>query len=108
MHNFNSVVNENNKPDFIVTPNGTVLPTKGDLNLVYTQTPTNRGGDWFQIYNDHTHDGLSPHTHYSEVHTENGRIIRERRYRGTTAEDIDNADKLIREGKLRQRKNKKD
>lgn len=84
------------------------MSAKENIDLVDTNIPTNKGGDWFQIHNDHKHDDLSPHTHYPEVNNNNGRVSRERRYRETTAEDIDYADQLLKDGSMRQRKNKKD
>ena len=99
--------NEFRKADYIVTPNGTVMSTREDINLVDANTPTNQGGDWFQIHNTHEHDGLLPHTHYPEVNNDNGKGNRERRYGETTAEDIDYADKSLKDGTLRKRKNRK-
>lgn len=50
-----------------------------------------------------------PHTQYPEANNNNnGKGNRERRHRETTAEDIDYADKSLKDGTLRKRKNKKD
>lgn len=43
------------------------MSAKENIDLVDTNIPTNKNGDWFQIHNDHKHDDLSPHTHYPEV-----------------------------------------
>ena len=90
---------------FLVTPNGTVVDTTKNIDLV----SNSNNGDWFQIHFDHEHDGLSPHTHYPEKNiAPNGRESTVRRYKATTAEDIDFADKKIKDGEMRQRNGRKD
>ena len=104
-----NVVNSNIKIDFIVTPDGTVMPTNKDYNLVDSQIPTNQGGDWIQIHNTHMHDGLTPHTHFPEISIgENGHGKTNRRYKATDASDIEYVDKVIRDGSMRERVNKRD
>ena len=98
-------------PDFIVTPDGTVLDTSKDYNLVSTTTPTNEGGEYLQIHNSHEHEGVTnPHTHKPEVNTnpQTGITSSERRTTNTTAADIDYADYAMQSGTLRERKNRKD
>ena len=86
--------------DFIVSPQGTVVPTNEDINLVSTSDDNN----WFQIHFKHEHDGLNPHTHFPEKHDKNTK----RGYKATDANDLDYADKMLREGKMRHRKNRND
>ena len=56
-----SVLPPNTKPDFIVTPEGTVMDTSKNYNLV----GSGEQGDWFQIHNyGKPEDGFGfPHTH---------------------------------------------
>lgn len=97
------------KIDFIVTENGTVMPTNKDFNLVDANTPTNMQGDWFQIHNTHGHGSLgTTHTHYPEINTYGNVGSTVRRDISTTAEHIDKADSLIRSGAMRERINRKD
>jgi len=101
----------NQKPDFIVTPEGVVMDTSKDYNLVSTQTPTNQGGEYFQIHNTHSHGGIEgPHTHRPEVNTNpaTGVTSAQRVTTPTTAADINYADLTMREGILRERTNRKD
>ena len=86
--------------DFIVTPEGTIVATNSDLNLVSTTDDKS----WFQIHFSHEHDGLKPHTHYPEKNDKNTN----RRYRETTADDINFANKMLKENKLRHRNGRKD
>jgi len=91
------------KPDFIVSPNGTALPTNKDFNLVDSNK---KGGDWLQIHNKHTDakvDG-SPHTHFPKQHGKS----RTREIKRTDGGDIDRADSALRNGSMRQRKNRGD
>jgi hypothetical protein len=98
------------KPDFIVTEKGTVMPTNKDFNLVDTRIPTGKeGGDWFQIHNTEGHGTLgNPHTHYPEINTNGNVGSTVRRDVPTTAQDIDKADDLLRNGTMRERINRKD
>ena len=66
-----SVLPPNTKPDFIVTPEGTVMDTSKNYNLV----GSGKQGDWFQIHNyGKPEDGFGfPHTHKSQLNT-NGTI----------------------------------
>ena len=99
----------NNKTDFIVTPNGIVMPTNKNYDLVDSKTPTNQGGDWIQIHNTHLHDGLKPHTHFPKRNiAENGRVRVDRKYKETDIKDIEYVDKVLRDGTMRERVNKKD
>jgi len=91
--------------DYIVTPNGTVVPTNTDINLVSTTTPTNQGGDWIQTHFNHTHDGMRPHTHYPERHSGGSTT---RGTRPTTASDLDFADQQLKDGEMRPRNSRKD
>ncbi len=61
------VTKSTGKPDFIVSPNGTTMPTNKDFNLVDSNK---KGSDWFQIHNKHTDAKVngSTHTHYPEQH----------------------------------------
>jgi len=94
------------KADFIVTPNGVAMLTNKDYNLVPS---TNEKGDWIQIHNKEPHDNLLPHTHFPEISTGgNGHTRVNRRYKATDAEDIEYADKALRDGSMRERINKRD
>ncbi|MGN6186977.1 MAG: RHS repeat-associated core domain-containing protein [Thermoanaerobaculia bacterium] len=89
---------------FLVTPSGTILPGGKDINLV----PTATGTDWLQMHDTHVH-GTQPHTHRPELHVgPNGEINVERTDNPTTAEDIDEADKRVKDGGLRPRANRDD
>lgn len=102
---------DNPTPNFIVTPDGTVMDTSKDYNLVSTQTPTNEGGEYFQIHNTHPHENIEgPHTHRPEVNTDpiTGTTSSKRVTTPTSAADIDYADAALRDGTLRERKNRKD
>ncbi|ASP38602.1 hypothetical protein CHH28_07895 [Bacterioplanes sanyensis] len=97
------VVTKETKPDFIVSPNGTTMPTNKDFNLVDSNK---QGGDWFQIHNKHTDakvDG-SPHTHYPKQHANS----RTREIKSTDGADIDRADQALRDGLMRERLDRKD
>jgi RHS repeat-associated protein len=93
---------------FITTPQGVTLPPNQDFNLV----PTNRGanGAFLQIHGTHADNGVKPHTHVPQVHinrkTGRGRTVRTDR--STTAQDINRADRELREGKMRRRENRND
>ena len=76
------------KADFIVSPNGTVVSTAKDINLV----STSNDGKWFQIHFTHDHDGLNPHTHYPKQNDKN--VTRE--YKPIDAEDLDFADEKLK------------
>ena len=95
------------KADFIVTPKGTVMDTSMDYNLVSTTTPTNQGGEFFQIHNSHPHKGNTPHTHKQQVNTNpvTGVSSSKRIDNPTTAVDIDYADSVLRSGTMRIRIN---
>ncbi|WP_456295099.1 hemagglutinin repeat-containing protein [Vibrio sp. AK197] len=97
------VTKSTGKPDFIVSPNGTTMPTNKDFNLVDSNK---KGGDWFQIHNKHTDAKVngSPHTHYPEQH---GRS-RTREIKTTDGSDLDYADNALRNGTMRERKNRGD
>ena len=86
--------------DFIVTPSGVIIPTNRDINLVSTSDD----GYWFQIHFEHEHAGMKPHTHYPKKHDRN--ITRE--VRETTVEDIEFVDTVLKNGTMRNRKNRKD
>ena len=106
-----SIQQINSKPDFLVTSEGVVLPTNKDFNLVSTSKPTNQGGEYLQIHNGHEHYGVNnPHTHKPKVNIDpvSGKSSANRLPSNTSAEDINYADMMIREGKLRPRANKKD
>jgi hypothetical protein len=97
------VAKSGGKPDFIVSPNGTTMPTNKDFNLVDSNK---KGGDWLQIHNLHTDakvDG-SPHTHYPERHDLNTN----REIKRTDGADLDRADNMLRNGIMRERKNRSD
>nr|WP_255324585.1 hypothetical protein [Budvicia aquatica] len=91
------------KPDFIVSPNGTVMPTSKDVNLVDAQQ---EGGSWFQIHNTHNDMKVNsvPHTHFPTIHLKS--IVRE--IKKTDGADLDKADKLLRDGTMRERIGRKD
>jgi len=95
-----------NKDDcFIVSSKGTVLPPHKDYNLVDSNIPTNQGGDWLQIHRNHSHKQMmNPHTHYPQLHNQRRQLMD----RETTGTDIDNADTLLRNGSMRQRRNRQD
>lgn len=79
------------------------MPTNKDFNLVDS---SNKGGDWFQIHNKHTDakvDG-SPHTHYPKQHDRN----RTREIKRTDGTDLDYADNMLRNGTMRERRNRRD
>ncbi len=91
------------KPDFIVSPAGTVIPTNKDFNLVDSHK---KGGDWFQIHNNHNDAkvGGSPHTHYPLQHGHS----RTREIKRTNGADLDKADSALKSGAMRVRKNRRD
>ena len=86
-----------------MSPNGTTMPTNKDFNLVDSNK---KGGDWFQIHNKHTDAKVngSPHTHYPE---QDGRS-RTREIKTTDGSDLDYADNALRNGTMRERKNRGD
>ncbi len=92
------------KPNIITTGSGTSLPTNKDFNLVPTKKGSSDGQQWQQIHSTHDHGHGTPHTHVPKELP--GKNIRETR--PTTAGDIDNADKLIRDKQLRERSNRSD
>ncbi len=99
------------KPDYIVTPEGVAMPTDKDFNLVSTTTPTDKGGEYFQIHNQHTHGNLNnPHTHKPQINIDpvTGIGSSKRLDIETSATDINYADKAMRNGSLRIRFGKKD
>ena len=93
------------KPDFIVTPNGTVMDTSKNYNLV----GIGEKGDWFQIHNfGKAESGVGfPHTHKPQMNTDGIHVSFNRIVSDTSAEDIDNADKLLRNGIMIIRKGKR-
>ncbi len=97
-----SVLPPNTKPDFIVTPEGTVMDTSKNYNLV----GSGEQGDWFQIHNyGKPEDGFGfPHTHKPQLNTNGTNTSYKRVVSNTTAADIDNADELLRTGKMTFRK----
>ena len=96
-------------PDFITNSEGVTMSTSRDYNLVDTQTPTNRGGDWMQIHNTHEHGGVSPHTHQpGPTNTGAGGQSRARETQATTGRDMTRADTRLRSGELRERRNRRD
>jgi hypothetical protein len=74
--------------------------------------PTNTGtkGDFLQIHGTHADSGVKPHTHVPEVHvnpaTGQGRTVRTNS--PTTSQDINRADKELRDGTMRKRQNRDD
>ncbi|HKO54600.1 MAG TPA: RHS repeat-associated core domain-containing protein [Thermoanaerobaculia bacterium] len=95
----------------IVTPSGVILPGGKDVNLVPTAEGAAEGTGWVQIHDSHAHPkntGAQPHTHYPETHAGDGKASIDRADRPTTADDIDQADRNVRDGKLRPRKDRKD
>ncbi|HEV7920876.1 MAG TPA: RHS repeat-associated core domain-containing protein [Thermoanaerobaculia bacterium] len=92
----------------VVTPTGVILPGGKDVNLVPTAAGASDGTGWVQIHDSHPHDGAQPHTHYPETQTGDGKTRTTREDRPTTADDIDEADQNVKDGKLRPRKNRQD
>ena len=85
----------------VVTPQGTVLPSGKDYNLV-----SDDARKWFQVHGSHDHKPYGrPHTHAPEVHQRpDGTAGTTRRVeRATTAEDIDFADRALKSGEMRLR-----
>lgn len=70
------------------------MSTNQDFNLVSTTIPTNQGEEFFQIHNNHSHRGNTPHTHRQQVNTNpvTGVSSSKRVDNPTTAVDIDYAD----------------
>lgn len=97
-----SVLPPNTKPDFIVAPEGTVMDTSKNYNLV----GSGEQGDWFQIHNyGKPEDGFGfPHTHKPQLNTNGTNTSYKRVVSNTTAADIDYADELLRTGKMTFRK----
>ena len=101
----------NTNPNYIVMPEGVVMPTNQDFNLVSTTTPTNKGGEYIQIHNQHTHGNLNnPHTHKPQINVDpvTGIGSSKRLDIETSARDINYADKSMKNGNLRIRFGKKD
>lgn len=97
------------RPDFITNSQGVTMSTSRDHNLVDTQTPTDRGGDWMQLHNTHTDRGISPHTHEpGATSTGAGGQSRPRETRQTEGSDMTRADTRIRNGELRERRSRRD
>ncbi len=95
---------------FRVTDDGVVLPP-GDHNLVPTAPPIKGDPKWLQIHQTHGHGKLpTPHTHRPRVHRGPDGKTRSvtRKESGTTADDIREADRRLREGEIRWRRNRKD
>ena len=93
----------------IVTPDGVVLPGGKDVNLVPTAQGAAKGVPWTQIHDGHDHDGMRPHTHDPKEHrSPDGKVDVKRDPHPTTAADIDKADKRVKDGDLRPRRNRKD
>lgn len=97
------VAKSGGKPDFIVSPKGMTMPTNKDFNLVDSNK---KGGDWFQIHNKHTDAkvGGSPHTHFPKQHGGS----RTREIKRTDGGDLDYADNALRNGTMRERRNRGD
>jgi len=91
------------KPDFVVSKNGTALPTNKDFNLVDAKK---KDGDWLQVHSTHTDAkaGGNPHTHWPTRHN-NSRRRETARSDGT---DLDLADDSLRGGTMRERTNRSD
>ena len=109
--NKNIINSTKNNPDFIVTPEGVVMPTNRDFNLVSTTVPTNKGGEFLQIHTQHLHKKLTnPHTHKPQFNVDHATGIEssKRLDAETSVDDINYADKVLRNGKLRIRSNRKD
>ncbi len=88
--------------DFVVTPNGTVMDTSKNYNLV----GSGEKGDWFQIHNygkEHGNLGF-PHTHYSRVNANGVYTSVSRLDQQTSTVDIDYANELLETGKMILRK----
>jgi hypothetical protein len=94
------VHNACSKPDFIVTPNGTAMPTNQDFDVFKPGADITDPDKWFSIHNTHPHGGMSPHTHYPQIDinptTGVGRTTR--MTRPTVADDIDLIDERLRSG----------
>ena len=89
------------KPDFIVTPNGTVMDTGKNYNLI----GSGMQGDWFQIHNIGKPEDVGfPHTHSPQLNTDGQHTSYNRVVTSTVADDIDLADHLLRTGKMTFRK----
>ena len=85
------------KTDFIVTPNGTVMDTSKNYNLIGIWEK----GDWFQIHNIGKQEEVEfPHTHTPVLNTDGIHISYNRVVTSTIAEDIDLADYLLRTDKI--------
>lgn len=103
--NTTNKIDEVIKPDFIVTPKGTVMDTSKNYNLV----GTGEKGDWFQIHNlGKAEDGVGfPHTHRPQMNTNGIHVSYNRVVSDTIAEDIDYVDELLRNGVMTIRKGKR-
>lgn len=87
------------------------MPINQDFNLVSTTLPTNKGGDYLQIHNSHTHGTLTnPHGHKPQVNinpnTGVGNTIR--KDFEVFSDTINRADKELRDGTMRIRTGRKD
>ena len=72
--------------------------------MVTTKKSAKQGNDWMQIHSTHGHGYGMSHTHTPKQLP--GKKVRETR--PTTTTDIDEADKALRDGMLRQRTNRQD
>ena len=101
----NIISRSDTKPDFIVTPNGTAMDTSKNYNLI----GTGEKGDWFQIHNiGKSEPGFGfPHTHKPQMNTDGVHISYNRVVSNTSADDIDYADILLRNGIMTIRKGKR-
>mgnify|MGYP000414201716 CR=1 FL=1 len=91
-------------PDFIVSSKGVALPTNKDFNLVDSKSADS--GGFLQIHSTHT-DGKAPgisHTHHPEHHQKS----RTRETTTTSGAWIDEADRRLRSGEMRERRNRRD
>ncbi len=89
------------KPDFIVTPNGTVMDMGKNYNLI----GSGMQGDWFQIHNIGKPEDVGfSHTHSPQLNTDGQHTSYNRVVTSTVADDIDLADHLLRTGKMTFRK----
>lgn len=87
----------------MVSNNGTALPTNKDFNLV---DANKQNGDWLQIHSTHTDfkGGAGTHTHFPKINNRNTT----REIKQTDGADLDRADRSLRDGSLRERRNRKD
>src|SRR5690606_32649314 len=94
---------------FTATQEGIVLEPGRDYNLVPTAGPTPGAPDWLQIHQGHPHAGVAPHTHRAVVDPAPSGAASTRRVTSPTADvDIQEADRRLRSGELRPRRNRRD